>query len=577
MVNREEQPADERLETWKRIANHLNRTVRTARRWEKLEGLPVHRHQHRKSGTVFAYRFELDAWSASRESQSEPSRQTAGAGSRRGVRHWSLVLLAFVLSATAIGLWRYVVPPGKTVPDRAMLAVLPFDDLGTDPDQEYFSDGMTEQIIAELGQLRPDLLGVIARTSVMQYKQSTKSARRIGSELGVDYLLEGSVRREGPRVRVTVQLVSVDDETQLWSANYDRQLGAILSLQADIARSVAQAIHLKLVSGPMPDRVSARLTDPDAYEAYLKGRFFWGKRTPDALRKARDLLERAVQLDPELAAAHADLAGVLSMLPYYGVLAAPEAYIRAQAAVFRALEIDPDLASAHAVLGTVRERLERDWAGADESFRRAIELDPNFATGYHWYGLFLERMGRLEEAEYAMAKALELDPVSIIINKNAADPHFYSGDHDRAIEQYRNTLEMNPDFTEARLFLGLSLEQKSRLIEAIAEFRRAGARIERPAVLGALGHAYARAGRIADARFVLDELTRSERYVDPYHIAVIHVGLDDHDHAFQWLDDAMDQSSEWLLHVRIDPRLRPLHADPRYRELLQRMNLADGS
>lgn len=567
----------ERLESWKEIAAYLKRSVRTVHRWEKEEALPVRRHLHKKLGTVYAYKPEIDAWWASRGSQLEAEREPAETAPWLSVRI-TPVLLGVGLAAALIVVvvvWRSNSDIGLPPPERMMLAVLPFENLSGDPEQEYFSDGLTEEMITELSRLRPERLGVISRTSVMQYRQTTKTVQQIGRELGADYLLEGSVRREGERVRISAQLIQAGDQTHLWAESYDRSLSDILQLQQDVARDIATAIRLQLTAGRRAALATTRTVEPEAYEAYLKGRHFWSQRTVEGLLKARDYLEQSLAADPRFALAQADLAGVYSMMSYYGVLPPREAYLRAHEAALRAMEIDADLAAAHAVLATIRERLEWDWTGAEKSFRRAIELDPNYATAYHWYGLFLERMGRLEEAKVLMQQALRLDPVSVIINKNAADPFFYAGEYDRAIEQYQKTLELNPEFFVARLFLGFAYEQQGQLVDAIGEFQQAGAAHERPAALSALGHAYARAGRTADAISAQQELQGLESYVDPYHVAIVHVGLGDSDQACWWLEKAFEEKSEWLLYVKIDPRLQPLRDDPCLEDLVRRMNFPE--
>lgn len=564
---------EERLESWKEIAAYLKRGVRTVHRWEKEESLPIHRHLHKKLGTVYAYKSEIDVWWQNRQPQLETQPEETQPSARR----WRLpaTVLAIVLLGllATVAYWRWRTPEATdSGSGRMMLAVLPFENLTGDSEQEYFSDGLTEEMITELGRLQPGRLGVIARTSVMQYKQTTRNAQQIGRDLGVDYLLEGGVRRESDRVRISAQLIRVSDQSHLWVESYDRPLGDILQLQRDVARNIAAAISLELPARKQVPLASAQTVKPEAYEAYLRGRHWWGKRTPEGLQKARTYLEQALKADPQFVLAQADLAGVYSMMSYYGVLPPQEAYLRAHETALRALEMDGNLAEAHAVLGTVKERLEWDWAAAEKAFQRATELNPNYATAYHWHGLFLERMSRLEEARALMHQALKLDPISPIINKNAADPFFYSGEYDRAIEQYQKTLELDPEFFPARLFLGFAYEQQGKFADAVAQFNQAKAADDRPAAQSALGHAYARTGRVAEARLIIEELERAKSYVDPYHVALIHVGLGEKDMALRWLEKAFEERSEWLLYVKIDPRLQPLRLHPRFQDLLRRMN-----
>jgi len=565
--------ADDRLDSWKRIADYLNRTVRTVRRWEHDEGLPIHRHLHKKLGTVYAYKSEIDAWRETREPAADARPEQFGTNTGTPTR-WiaGLLVLGLLVLVAAILISRPTRQADTAVPGRLMLAVLPFENLSGDPEQEYFSDGFTEEMITELGRLDPKRLGVIARTSVMRYKHTGKSIGQIGRELGVNYILEGSVRRAGERVRINTQLIRVEDRTHLWAEGYEHRLSDILSMQLAVARRVAGAIELTLAP-PEQASFAGRSASTEAYEAFLKGRHFWAKRTPEGLLKAREHLEQAVAADPRFALAHANLAGVYSMMSYYGVLPPREAFLHAEEAALRAIELSPSLAPAHAVLATVMERWHWDWSAAEAAFRRALELDPNYATGYHWYGLFLERMGRVDDARAIMHQALQLDPVSLIINKNVADPYFYAGEYDRAIEQYRRALELDPDFGNALLFLGYALEQHHRPAEAIAAFERAHEADEQPAALAALGHVYAQAGNADQARRILVELEQSDAYVDPYHMAVIHVGLAEPDPAFEWLERAFETRSEWLLNIKVDPRLHPIRTDSRFHALLRRMDL----
>jgi TolB-like protein/lipoprotein NlpI len=484
------------------------------------------------------------------------------------------VLLGVVFTAVAaLVAWSYLTRAailGERFADRKlMLAVLPFENLNGD-DQAYLSDGLTDELITELGRLRPEQLGVIARTSVMAYKQTRRSAGEIGQELGVDYLLEGTVRRERDLLRITAQLVDVRGQTPIWTERYDRELREVLRLQGEVAKDVASAIRLRLAPAQRAERRDRRI-EPAAYEAYLKGRHFWSRRSQEGLRSAIAYLEQAVETDPGFALAYADLADVHAMSAYYGMKSQRQAGSEARRNAIKALKLDEGLAEAHTVLAQLDEH-DWDWRESERGFLRALDLNPNYARAYHLYGLFLERRGRVEEAKAIMQRALKLDPVSLIINKNAADPFYFSGEYDRAIEQYKRTLELDSDFVPARLFLGFCYEQKGLLQEAVAQFQRGASLDDDPKSLAALGHAYARSRNPLEARSVLTQLMKaSDRYVDPYHIAVIHAGLDEKEDAFTWLESALREKSPWLLYVRVDPRLRSLRGDRRYGDLLRRM------
>jgi TolB-like protein len=393
-------------------------------RWEKEEGLPVHRHQHKRRGSVYAFRQEIDTWWEARRVQleSNPAQSPAPHEPRQ-----NLVLLGVVFTAVAaLVAWSYLTRAailGERFADRKlMLAVLPFENLNGD-DQAYLSDGLTDELITELGRLRPEQLGVIARTSVMAYKQTRRSAREIGQELGVDYLLEGTVRRERDLLRITAQLIDVRSQTPIWTERYDRELREVLRLQGEVAKDVASAIRLRLAPAQRAERRDRRI-EPAAYEAYLKGRHFWSRRSQEGLRSAIAYLEQAVETDPGFALAYADLADVHAMSAYYGMKSQRQAGSEARRNAIKALKLDEGLAEAHTVLAQLDEH-DWDWRESERGFLRALDLNPNYARAYHLYGLFLERRGRVEEAKAIMQRALKLDPVSLIINKNAADPFYF--------------------------------------------------------------------------------------------------------------------------------------------------------
>ncbi len=307
----------------------------------------------------------------------------------------------------------------------------------------------------------------------------------------------------------------------------------------------------------------------------MKGRYYWSKRTEEGIKKGIEYFQQAIEKDPGHALAYADLARTHNASSYYGIFPPSEAHPRAKEAVRKALEIDKTLAEAHLALAGILESADWNWQAAEEEFKLAIELKPNDATAHHLFGLFLERRGRLEEAKVEMAQALELDPVSLIINKNVGDPFYYTRQYDEAIDQYRKTLELDPNFFLARLWLGKSYEQKGMYKEAIAEFHKAKSSDDNAMILGALGHVYAVSGNRGEAEKIINELKRlSKRYVAPYHIATIYAGLQIKDEAFQWLERAYQGRDEWLLYVEIDPRLDSIRSDLRFRDLLRRMNRA---
>ena len=350
--------------------------------------------------------------------------------------------------------------------DPRSIAVLPFVNMSADPENEYFSDGITDQVIAYLSKLED--LKVISRTSAMQYRETTKSMEEIGGELGVAHVLEGSVQRDeaNQRVRIIVQLVRVDSDEHLWAENYDRDLSDVFAIQSDVAERVATALGEQL-SVRDRARLEARPTSNlEAHNLYLRGRFFWNKRTESGLLEARTLFERTLGEDPTYAMAYAGLADVYVLLPGYTTTPASEYYPRAREAAERALALDSTLAEAHTTLAWV-QALARDWAGVEEGFLRAIELNPGYATAHQWYALYLAATGRPTEALRSMLRAQELDPLSLIITTEVGLPHYFNHEFDRATESYRRALEMDPTFPPAWEWLLAAHEKAGQFDKAI--------------------------------------------------------------------------------------------------------------
>jgi TolB-like protein/tetratricopeptide (TPR) repeat protein len=459
-------------------------------------------------------------------------------------------------------------PPSAT--KKLMLAVLPFENLSGNPDQEYFADGLTEELISQLGQLNPKSLGVIARTSAIQYKNTKKSIAEIARELSVDCVLEGSVRREGSRLRIAAQLIDADDQTHLWSATYDRRLRGPLSVQQEVAREVGKALAVEL----LPDHgAGSAAPDPKAHEAYLRGRFFWGRRSEEELRKAIACFEEALAIDPSVARAHSGIADCYSLLCWFGALSPREAGPKAAVAAARARELGDSLSVPHASLGLVRLWYEWDWKGAEDEFLRAIELNPSYASAHHWYAALLNAMGRLDEAQIELDRARELDPHSLIINMSAADPLFFARQFDRAIEHLRALLDHEPRFFPALYNLGRAYVHKGMYDDAITAFEQAvkfsGNREGYPA----LAHAYALAGREDEARKILDEMKThtNGRYVAAPLLAHIHFGLGEFRQAFEMLRKGVEERSYWMVFLKVDPIYYPVRADRRFQDLLRQV------
>jgi TolB-like protein/tetratricopeptide (TPR) repeat protein len=574
-ADRHQPSAEERLDSWKEIAVYLKRGPRTVQRWEREQGLPVHRLAHGKQGQVFAYKPELDAWWNSRGAALEKE-----APEHRRSPAWLIGLAAaLVLLLVAIAflagrqLWRPSTPPDSKV----VLAVLPFENLSGDREQEYFSDGLTEEMITELGRLRSQRLSVIARSAVMRYKKKSKSVAEIARDLTADYLLEGSVRREGQRVRITAQLIRASDQTHLWAESYDRDLVGILALQGDVARAVAGQIRLALSAEEESRLARARPVVPEAHEAYLRGRFFWNKRTPEDLRKGLGYFQQALAKDPWFAPAYAGVADANILLEDYADVSPKEALPKAKAAAQRALEIDAGLAEAHASLAMVKFSYEWDWAGAERGFQRAIELSPSYATAHHWYALLLASLGRLEEALPEIRRAQRLEPFSASLKcAEAWRIHAAARRYDLALEELRTAGELDSNSYFPHNRRGLVYVLTGKHDEGIQELQRAvPPQGFSPHFLADLGTGYALAGRTAEAGNVLKTLQErsAQTYVSPYRLALIHAALGEKDAALKRLHQAFEERDIGMVQLKVEPRLDPVRQDPRFQDLLRRMNL----
>jgi TolB-like protein/DNA-binding winged helix-turn-helix (wHTH) protein/Flp pilus assembly protein TadD len=496
-------------------------------------------------------------------------------------RAWTAGALALVVAAiVSVAAWfgPKNAASGRTARERVMLAVLPLEDLNADPQGLYFSDGLTEDIITRLGGLEPQRLGVIARTSVMQYKATKKGIDQIGRELGVQYVLEGSVRRTADHVRVTAQLIQVRDQTHLWAKSFDRDVRDILALQSDLARAVALEAAVNL-SGPVHDRLrTVESVNPSALDFYLRGREAWNRRTEEDIRAAIPLFEAAIRSEPGYARAYAGLADAHTVLAAWALGALPpgEGYSRSRAEVSKALELDDTLAEAHTTMAAISAFYDWDAVDAQKEFRRAIELNPSYATAHHWYAEHLATIGRFDDMLAESREAERLDPLSPIIVAGAAIRFSFVGRHDEAVAQLRSVTRSHPDFILAHAFLEEVLEAQGRYADAVGEGEAAvdlsHAKSER---LASLAYTYAVSGRKKEALRALSDLKERARhaYVPAYSVALVYAGLGDLDRAFESLEDAYREHSSWLSHMRLDHRLDTLRRDPRFRALQTRVGL----
>ena len=485
--------------------------------------------------------------------------------------------LVLALLAVAYFSWQRWAARPSSGQEKSVLLVLPFQNLSADAEQEYFSDGLTEEMITQLARLQPERLAVIARTSAMHYKGTNKTIDQIGRELGVHYILEGTVRREGKRVRISAQLVRASDQAHVWAGSYDRELSGILAVQNEVAQAVAREIRITLSEHEQTRLASTRLVVAEAHEAYLRGRFFWNKRTPESLRKAIAHFERAIEIDAGYAAPYAGLADAHLLLLEHADAPPEQGLPKARAAALKALEIDGELAEAHTSVAMIKFCQDWDWTGAEEGFQRAVSLNPNYVTAHHWYALLLATTGRLDEARVEIERAVKLDSLSSLM-RTAAGWRVYAAarQYDQAAHELRLGVELDPLNGTAHRRLGAVYVLAGKHKEAIAELRE-GVRLsgETPIAQADLGHAYGVAGMQAEVRKVLDELRRLSRshYVDATRFALVYTGLGERDRAMEWLEKAYERRDMGLIMLRPDPRFDPLRNDPRYQSLIRRMKL----
>jgi TolB-like protein/Tfp pilus assembly protein PilF len=462
---------------------------------------------------------------------------------------------------------------------RAMLAVLPFGNLTGDQNQEYFADGMTEELIGQLGRLRPDRLGVIAFTSARRYKNTTKAIDQIGDELGIDYIIEGSVRRSGNRVRIAVQLIQVSDQTHLWAEAYNHTLDDIIIIQTDVAERVAASLTLELLPDSEKTRVPAATGDLIAYEAYLKGQYYWSKRTEEGLTKALRYFHITIERAPDYVPAHVGIADVYNISAYYSNLPPGQAYERSQLSINTALRINPGCAEAYASLAYSKLLYEWDFAGAEKAFRHSLELNPNHAPAHYWYALYLAAMGRDDEALSQIGLALELDPLSLVINTHKGWVLYFARRYDHAAEQLLSTIEMDESFAAAHYFLGLVYLQTRQHQDAAKQFRKA-AEISNnhPAPVTGLARTMAVSGSRKDALKILKEVEEMavRRYVAPYYLAVSHLALGNKQRTMEWLSRSYEERSPYMSNLRRDPELDGIRSDAAFTKLLRRAGLPAG-
>jgi TolB-like protein/DNA-binding winged helix-turn-helix (wHTH) protein/Tfp pilus assembly protein PilF len=516
------------------------------------------------------------------------SPEKAGMG-RALARRWSsirqgvLYAALFLTSAAIVFLIlerRYDKVNASRYNDRQIksVVVLPLENLSGDQNQEYFADGMTDDLIANLAKIRA--LRVIPRSTAMAYKGTHKPLPQIAVELNVDAVIEGTVLRADNRVRITAELVQVATDRPIWAETYEGQIGDVLSLQNQVSSAIANEIRIKLTPEEKEKLTETAAVSPDVYENYLKGRYYWNKRSDDSLLRAINYYELATRKDPNYALAFAGLADCYGIIgaTIFGELPAREASPKAKAAAQRALQLDPSLAEAETSLATTEFNYEWDWTAAEDGFKRAISLNPNYATAYQRYSLYLSAMGRPQESLEQINKARDLDPLSISINFSVGWRYYMARQYDRAIEQLQTTLEMDPSYDVPYIILGQAYEQKGDYAQAIAALRK-GAEMSHysPSMTAPLAHAYASAGNRAAAEKLLGELQARSRkqYVSPYYLAIVYEGLGRNREAMDCLEKAYDDHSNGMVFLKVEPQLDALRTSPRFVELQRKLNFSE--
>jgi TolB-like protein/Flp pilus assembly protein TadD len=604
-----------KLDSWGEIASYLGREVRTVQRWERTEGLPVHRHEHKKKSTVYAYAGELDEWIRNRQPKDDPAADDAFAREQEltgadspvdvaepppeppaaapastpdsvatpavGKRVVAAIFALGILSALSLGMYRWL-RPVQTVQEKVLIAVLPFTYVSGDSRPDYITFGLAEDTRTRIGQLDPPHLGVIAATSSRIV--AGQPIPEIGRILNVKYVLEGSVQRAGDQVRIDVQLIQVSDQTHLWADSFTRELSDVLQVESDVSADIArQILATLLVPAPSQSKVALKLdtvhaaATPEiaqARHAYRQGEFAFGNRYD--LRASITFFEEAIGKDPSYAEAYAGLAAataILGQVPNDG-MSPGDAKPKAREAAQKALQLNPRLAEAHAVLGNVAMSYDWDLATAEKELRRAIELNPNAPTPHEWYCHLLIVEGHNSEALAEAHRALDLDPVNPLFHDVVAETYYFGRSYDAAIEEAQQVVKLHPGDLFAQFWLGSSYREKKMYPQAIETFQHARQLSgDIPFMVMAYGHAQALAGNSGEARAALQKLQQqaTARFVPSLYAAAIHVGLGEKDEAFRLLDPAFQERVDRLVYLNVDPMADPLRSDPRFAQLMAKV------
>src|SRR5437667_4516933 len=526
---------------------------------------------------ILSWAFEITPEGIKRESEVQADESITHHTGRK------IVALTIVLAVVATGLliFQFVRPRSRSTPRQSeaatvsnkSIAVLPFDNLSGDPQNAYFSEGVQDEILTRLAKIAE--LKVISRTSTQRFKSAPNDLRQIAQQLGVANILEGSVQKANDQVRVNVQLINALTDAHLWADTYDRKLTEIFAVETEIAKTVADVLKAKL-TGSEQHVIAARPTaNTEAHQLYLKGRFFWNKRTGNDLKKSIDYFEQAIAADPNYALAYAGVADAYVWLPGYTAGTPRDCYPKAAAAAKKALELDDTLAEARTSLALAIWLYDFDSSQAIREFQHAIELNPNYAIAHQQYGNnTLAALGRFDDAIVEGKRAVELDPLSLVINTDLGSDYYYARRYDEAIAQLRKTLEMDPGFYIAHLVLGQVLDAKGARDAAIVECQKARALNDDPSVLGVLGRAYGLSGNKMEAEKILDQLKElsKQRYVAAYSFALVYLGLGDKEETLRWLEQSyQDRAGSDIGYIRVDPLVDSLRSDRRFEALAEKI------
>jgi len=585
-----QKPLENRLDSWKEIAAYLGRDVTTVQRWEKREAMPVHRHLHDKRGSVYALTPELDAWLESRrrnlqlgdgqgenEEEQKPADLDSGHGPKAAFRARGWMALAAVVGLGILAA-AYVTLHARlgigAQPKIGSLAVLPFKNLSGEPAQEYLGDGMTDALIDRLARIHN--LRVISRTSVMQFKNPRLSTPEIAKMLHVDAIVEGSVMRQDNRIRVTAQLIRGRTDEHFWSETYDRELRDVLTVQSDLAQSIAEKVEVTVTGEEHQRLTAARPVAPEVYQSYLEGRFAYDKsHSRAAVEESIAYFQRAIEMDPTFAPAYVGLATAFSGLGTV-FIGAPDEETRPKviSAARKALELEPDLADAYVLIANVDQE-QWHWADAEAGYRRALDLNPNDADAHAGQALWLLCQGRTDEAVAWAQRGREIDPLAVS-GTGIAWILFQARRYDQAMREVRSILAVQPDNATALWYLGFALLATNRPEEAIPVLEKTfSASNNSPAVIGLLIRAYSHAGRREEALRLLAELQKrkKEGYVPAGAFVNAYLGLGENDRAFEWLEQAYKEQSNILQFLKVHPFFDPIRADPRFADLVRRTGL----